>query len=132
MGTRDTTVVIIAVTLGIAGGAAVNDAVQPAFFTSLFGTRVRYSGVSLGREGGTMVGGGLTPLIATALLTWANSTWAVSAFMALTSLAGFGAVFLARPVPDEEGLTKATKAQSPQVEGLAPASWPVVDGILPE
>ncbi|MBM3999609.1 MAG: MHS family MFS transporter [Planctomycetes bacterium] len=41
---------------------------QAAFFSELFGTRVRYSGASIGYQLASPLAGGLAPLIATALL----------------------------------------------------------------
>jgi metabolite-proton symporter len=41
---------------------------QAAFLSELFGTRVRYSGASLGAQLSSVVAGGLSPFIATALL----------------------------------------------------------------
>lgn len=96
-----TAAILLAVTVGIAGATAANDAVQPAYFTSMFGTSIRYSGVSIGREGGTIIGGGLSPLIATALLAWAGGPWPIASWMAITSLAGLVAAFAARPVTEQ-------------------------------
>jgi len=42
---------------------------QAAFFSELFGTHVRYSGASIGSQLSSVVAGGLSPFIATALLT---------------------------------------------------------------
>jgi MFS transporter, MHS family, shikimate and dehydroshikimate transport protein len=96
---RDVTLAVIAVTIGIAGGAAASDAIQPAYFTSMFGTKIRFSAVSIGREGGTVVGGGLAPLIAAGLLAWqGGEPWAVAGWMVVTSLLGIGGVLLARPL----------------------------------
>jgi hypothetical protein len=41
---------------------------QGAFLSELFGTRVRYSGASLGAQLSSVLAGGLSPFIATALL----------------------------------------------------------------
>jgi len=41
---------------------------QAAYFAELFGTRVRYSGASLGYQLASVFAGGFAPLIATALL----------------------------------------------------------------
>ena len=41
---------------------------QAAFLSELFGTRVRYSGASLGSQLASVIAGGLSPLIALALL----------------------------------------------------------------
>ncbi|MEU6113425.1 MFS transporter [Streptomyces sp. NPDC047117] len=54
---------------------------QPAFFTELFDSRVRYSGVALGHELASMVAGGFSPLVATALLAWAGASWPIALFL---------------------------------------------------
>ena len=41
---------------------------QAAFFSELFGTKVRYSGVSIGYQLASILAGGLAPIIAVALL----------------------------------------------------------------
>ncbi|QRP44771.1 MFS transporter [Amycolatopsis sp. FDAARGOS 1241] len=95
--------VIIAVTVGIAGAGAATDAIQAGYFAGLFGTRSRYSAISVGREGGTVVGGGLAPLIATALLGWLHgSPWAIAGWMALTSVIGVVGVLLVKPLREAE------------------------------
>ena len=58
---------IAAVTIGLIGHSAMYGP-QAAFFSELFGTRVRYSGASLGYQLASPLAGGLAPLIATALL----------------------------------------------------------------
>ena len=99
MDSRDGALVVIAVTVGIAGGAAAADAIQPAYFTGMFGTQSRFSAVSIGREGGTVIGGGLAPLIAAALLAWQDGRpWVIAAWMVLTSLIGLAGLMLVRPV----------------------------------
>jgi MFS transporter, MHS family, shikimate and dehydroshikimate transport protein len=72
------------------GHNAIN-AIEPAFFTELFGARTRYSGASIGAQLGAIVAGGFTPLIAK-LLSAANHdrwTW-VAGYMAVT--AGISAI----------------------------------------
>lgn len=54
---------------------------QPALFTELFDSRVRYSGVAFGHELASMVAGGFSPIIATALLAWAGASWPISLFL---------------------------------------------------
>jgi metabolite-proton symporter len=50
---------------------------QAAFFSELFGTKVRYSGASIGYQLASIAAGGLAPLIATALLAAYDSTFPV-------------------------------------------------------
>jgi MHS family shikimate/dehydroshikimate transporter-like MFS transporter len=47
---------------------------QAAFLSELFGTRVRYSGASLGAQLASIIAGGLSPFIATALLSRYGAT----------------------------------------------------------
>ncbi|MBA2638101.1 MAG: MHS family MFS transporter [Solirubrobacterales bacterium] len=58
---------------------------QAAFFSELFGTRVRYSGASLGYQLGSVFGGAFAPLIATALLasSGGDPTWVAIYIMGL-------------------------------------------------
>jgi MFS family permease len=91
--------IVVTTTVMIAGVNASNDAIQPGYFTAMFGTRIRYSGVSIGREGGTIIGGGLAPLIATALFARAGHWWPVAGWIVLTSVAGIVGARLARPIP---------------------------------
>jgi MHS family shikimate/dehydroshikimate transporter-like MFS transporter len=90
--------IVAAMIVMIAGVNASNDAIQPGYFTTMFGTRIRYSGVSIGREGGTIIGGGLAPLIATALFAHYHHWWPVVAWMVVTSIAGIVGARLARPI----------------------------------
>jgi MHS family shikimate/dehydroshikimate transporter-like MFS transporter len=92
--------IILMIVVAIAGVNASSDAIQPGYFTSMFGTKIRYSGVSIGREGGTIIGGGLAPIIATFLLAQTGHWWAVAAWMVITSILGLIGVFLARPIVD--------------------------------
>jgi MFS family permease len=78
---RSTTALAFAITLGLIIHSAMYGP-QAAFFSELFGTRVRYSGASLGYQLASPLAGGLAPLIATALL--ANSggkPWPVALYL---------------------------------------------------
>jgi 4-amino-4-deoxy-L-arabinose transferase-like glycosyltransferase len=67
---------------------------QAAFFSELFGTRVRYSGASLGYQLASVLAGGFAPLIAVALLA-AYGYGAVAAYMAAMALLTTVSVILA-------------------------------------
>lgn len=87
--TRQATIVVLAVIIGLIGHSAMYGP-QAAFFSELFGTRVRYSGASLGYQLASPFAGGLAPLIATGLLKWSEGhSWPVSVY-----LIGMGAVTL--------------------------------------
>lgn len=65
-----------AVTGGIYG-------IQAAFFSELFATENRYSGISIGFQLATVLGGALMPTVATLLLRASGgATWSISAYIA--------------------------------------------------
>jgi metabolite-proton symporter len=49
-------------------------AAEASFVPELFETSVRVTGASLGKQIGTVLGGGLAPLIATSLIGWSNGS----------------------------------------------------------
>jgi MFS family permease len=59
---------------------------QPAAFSELFPTTIRYSGASLSLTIGTILGGALAPVIATTLFGLARSSWAITAYLTTLSL----------------------------------------------
>ena len=59
---------------------------QAAFLSELFGTKVRYSGVSVGYQLASIVAGGLAPLIAGARYTSFGSGYAVAVYVAVSAL----------------------------------------------
>ncbi len=69
---------------------------QAAFFAELFGTRVRYSGTSIGYQLASILAGGLAPLIATALLDAFGSAVPVSGYVAFGALLSVLAVLAAK------------------------------------
>lgn len=85
-------VVIIVGFLTAAQGAV---AVQMSWFPELFGNRYRYAGVALAREFSAVLGGGVAPLICTALLTAFTGSWIpVAAYMMLMALISLTATLL--------------------------------------
>jgi MHS family shikimate/dehydroshikimate transporter-like MFS transporter len=58
----------LSIAIGINLGHDLMYGPQAAYFSELFGTRVRYSGASLGYQLASVFAGGFAPLIATALL----------------------------------------------------------------
>src|SRR5205814_4610226 len=78
---KNAAVIALAITLGLVGHSAMYGP-QAAFFSELFGTRVRYTGASLGYQLASPLAGGLAPLIATALLGWSGGRpWPVAIYL---------------------------------------------------
>ena len=75
--------------VAVVGGLLFHGAMygpQAAFLSELFGTRVRYSGVSVGYQLASIVAGGLAPIIAVALYTGFGSGYAVAVYVTLASV----------------------------------------------
>ena len=82
IGTGSTVLVLLASILGLSIAHASMYGPMSAYFAELFGTRVRYSGVSIGYQLASIIGGGLGPIIATYLVAAAGgSFWPVVAWM---------------------------------------------------
>ena len=85
----------LAIVLGMVGHAAMYGP-QAAFFAELFGTRVRYSGASIGYQLASPLAGGLAPLIATVLLKWSDGkSWPVSAYLIAVAALTLVSIYLA-------------------------------------
>jgi metabolite-proton symporter len=75
--------------VAVVGGLLFHGAMygpQAAFLSELFGTRVRYSGVSVGYQLASIVAGGLAPLIAVALYTGFGSGYAIAVYVTVSSV----------------------------------------------
>lgn len=93
--TRQPVLVVAAVVIGLIGHAAMYGP-QAAFFSELFGTRVRYSGASLGYQLASPLAGGLAPLIATKLLEKSSGqSWSVAVYLLVMAAITLVSVWLA-------------------------------------
>lgn len=78
---KTTHTVWLAIAIGLIGHAAMYGP-QAAFFSELFGTKVRYSGASLGYQLASPLAGGLAPIIATWLLGKSSGApWPVAVYL---------------------------------------------------
>ncbi|GAA2420756.1 MFS transporter [Actinomadura vinacea] len=93
--TGSTWAVYAVITVGFFFAAYGAVGVQAAYFPELFGSRHRYAGVALGREFASVAGGGVAPLICSALLAaFAESWWPVAIYMmAMMAMSFLGAWF---------------------------------------
>lgn len=82
--------------------------VQQPMFTEMFGAGYRYSGAGVGYQVASVVGGGFTPFIAAALLTFSGGEWHSVAIylMAGCLLSAVTAIFIRPQVQKDSSLTK--------------------------
>ncbi|MFP5019701.1 MFS transporter [Pseudonocardia phyllosphaerae] len=83
--TRSFALSAIAVTIGLVLHGAMYGP-QAAFLSELFGTKVRYSGISIGYQLASVFAGGLAPLIAASLLVATGTGYAIAAYIAASSV----------------------------------------------
>ncbi len=95
-----TITITIAVAMSLCHGLMFGP--QAAFLPELFGTKVRYSGASLGCQISAALSGGFAPLIATSLLALAGGTQMISLYLIGLGLITLVAVFAARETAFKE------------------------------
>jgi MHS family shikimate/dehydroshikimate transporter-like MFS transporter len=98
---KDPQTIIITVVLALSLGHGTMFGLQSAYFPELFPTRVRYSGASTGFQISAALGGGFSPIIATALTGTMGGTAGVSMMMILLALITFTATLCARETKGE-------------------------------
>jgi MHS family shikimate/dehydroshikimate transporter-like MFS transporter len=89
MDTKSPVLIWLAVVVGVNIGHDLMYGPQGAYFSELFGTRVRYSGASLGYQLASVFAGGFAPLVATALLAAGGSSLVA---LYITALGGISVV----------------------------------------
>ena len=105
LGTKDPLIIILTVVVALSFGHGTMFGLQSAYFPELFGTRVRYTGASFGFQLSAALGGGFSPLIATALASYMGGTAGVSLMLILLAAITFIATLFApetksRPLVD--------------------------------
>ncbi len=79
-----TIILTIAIALSLTHGTMFGP--QAAYMTELFGTRVRYSGASLGCQVAAAISGGFAPMIATGLLAATGNTYLISIYLIMLGI----------------------------------------------
>ncbi|VVE05560.1 Inner membrane metabolite transport protein YhjE [Pandoraea pneumonica] len=101
MGSKETALVVMAIVIGAGVIHPMMFGPEGSFFSELFDTRVRFSGVSLGKQIGTVLGGGLAPMIAASLLAWSHGQiWPVIAYFLVLAAMALVSTFLVRETKD--------------------------------
>ena len=79
--------IVMAVVLGLTIGHALLYSVQASLIPELFGTRLRYTGASLGYQLGSPLAGGLAPIIADSLVeAFPGRYWPLALYIIVISL----------------------------------------------
>jgi len=111
--TRDPVLITLAMVVGFAIRLRSIFGVQPAFYTELFETRLRFSGIALAREVTGAVVGGQLPLVATAAVAAAGGAWwPVAVIMMVLGFATVVAVAWAPPPVVDETATVFASARA--------------------
>jgi metabolite-proton symporter len=93
LNTREPVWIVVATVAIMAFGHAVLYSVQASLIPELFGTRLRYTGASLGYQLGAPFAGGLAPIIATLLLKlFPGQYWPLALYVSLMSAVSLGCV----------------------------------------
>jgi MFS family permease len=107
-----TPLVILAFVLVIPICHAAMIGVQPSLLTEMFPTDIRYSCVALGHEIGSVVAGGIAPVIATALLARTRVIWPVVVYLIIIGVITAIAVLFREP-----GVTSPLGLEGPTALG---------------
>jgi MFS transporter, MHS family, shikimate and dehydroshikimate transport protein len=86
---------VLSMVLALSVGHAAMYAPQASFVAELFGTRVRYSGLSLGYQLASVIAGGLSPFIAMSLLKRTGSSSPIALYIILMVAVTTVSVYLA-------------------------------------
>ena len=103
LNTESPILIWLAIVVGVNLGHDLMYGPQAAYFAELFGTRVRYSGASLGYQLASVFAGGFAPLIATALLAAGDgSPTLVALYVTAMGLISVIATLFARETYDKD------------------------------
>jgi MHS family shikimate/dehydroshikimate transporter-like MFS transporter len=93
----DAVVITVALTVVLVLGHAAVYGPLASFYAELFRPSLRYSGVSIGYQAGSVLLGGFTPLLATSLVLWSGGdSWPVVLLVAVCSVIAAITFFVAR------------------------------------
>ncbi|HEY7416744.1 MAG TPA: MFS transporter [Ktedonobacteraceae bacterium] len=96
LNTKSPVLVIISIVISLALCHAWVYGPQAALISENFGTKLRYSGASLGYQLAAPFAGGLAPIIAAALLAWMHTSTLISVYIVLLGIISFISVFFLR------------------------------------
>jgi metabolite-proton symporter len=93
LGTREPVWIIVATVVALAGGHALLYSVQASLIPELFGTRLRYTGASVGYQLAAPFAGGLAPVVAVWLADrYPGQFWPLAQYIILISVVSLACV----------------------------------------
>ncbi len=106
----------LAIVLANSVGVYSMFAPQAAYFSELFDTRVRFSGLALAREVSAPFAGGIAPFVATYLLSRTGTYWPIALYMLVLALItlvalAFGPETYRREMSEEEVMKESVGPQ---------------------
>lgn len=99
--TKQLPLIAIAMSVGLVVFAGIY-APMGAYLPELFATRYRYSGASFAYSASGIVGGGISPLLATQWVAQTHSSWPVSIYLAGIALLSFLCLLALRETKDSD------------------------------
>jgi MFS transporter, MHS family, shikimate and dehydroshikimate transport protein len=99
--TKDPQIILVTIIAALSLGHGTMFGLQSTYFPELFGTRVRYTGASFGFQLSAAIGGGLSPIIATALAERMGGTAGVSTMLIILAAITCVATVFARETRGE-------------------------------
>jgi MFS transporter, MHS family, shikimate and dehydroshikimate transport protein len=98
--TKNVWVIGATIAVALSFGHGMMFGLLSTYLPELFGTKVRYTGASLGFQVAAAIGGGLSPILATSLTNSMGGTAGVSVLLILLALITLTATFYARETKD--------------------------------
>jgi MHS family shikimate/dehydroshikimate transporter-like MFS transporter len=92
---RNPTIIAVTIAVAVSFGQGIMFGPEATWVAELFASRLRYSGASLGFQIGAALGGGLTPMVAAALLAWSGGTWPISLYLIVLAVITLAAALAA-------------------------------------
>jgi MHS family shikimate/dehydroshikimate transporter-like MFS transporter len=103
LSTKNPLLVVLAIMLGAGLIHPLMFGPEGSIIPELFNTSVRFSGASLGKQIGTLLGGGVAPMVATALLAWSHGAfWSVDVYFIVVGAIALTALYYARETSRSE------------------------------
>ena len=102
LASRDTLLVTAAVVLAAGIIHPLMFSTEGSYFPELFPTRIRFSGVSIGKQFSVVLGGGIAPLVATSLYSFTGTAYAITAYYVALALAAMIALTFAQETSKSE------------------------------